>query len=102
MTTLNAGPPKRRVSKIPVDWSPRRSGRLAAKSKFRVANPVVQAQNVLIKRWEIQPQELGVDHEAMHSYHQVFADNVSTSKRKEIRAVFMDSEDVAAACPPDS
>ena len=43
---------------------PRRSGRLAAKSKCKAPNPTVQAQNVLMAKWGVrplQPAQTGAD-----------------------------------------
>ena len=43
-------------------WSPRRSELLAKKS---AANPTVQAQNVMIRRWGLSNTQQQLDHEAM-------------------------------------
>jgi hypothetical protein len=51
--------PNLRLTAIPhgsvdVDWVPKRSARLAAKSKFREARPEAQARKVLMKKLGVQ------------------------------------------------
>jgi hypothetical protein len=52
---LIASPPRLRITKDPKaaddsDFVPKRSARLAAKSKFRAAKPDAQARKVLMKK----------------------------------------------------
>ena len=70
---------------------PRRSGRLAAKSKCRAPNPTVQAQNVLMAKWGVrplQPAQTGVD-DAFDDYLALFGEPLSNSKREAIRMLFL-------------
>ena len=69
---------------------PRRSGRLAAKSKCRAPNPTVQAQNVLMAKWGVrplQPAQTGVDGD-FDEYLALFGEPLSESKREAIRMLF--------------
>ena len=52
-------------------WSPRRSERLAKKSKSRAANPTVQAHNVMIRRWGLLNTQQQLDHEAFGTFQSV-------------------------------
>ena len=70
---------------------PRRSGRLAAKSKCRAPNPTVQAQNVLMAKWglrPLQPAQTGANSD-FDEYLAVFGGPLSESKREAIKMLFL-------------
>jgi hypothetical protein len=83
-------PRRRRAVAGPLS-PPRRSGRLAAKSKCRVSNPTVQAQNVLMAKLGVGVQRpsaqtgTGNDYE---EYLAMFDGPLSASKCEAIRALF--------------
>ena len=70
---------------------PRRSGRLAGKSRCRAPNPTVQAQNMLMAKWGERPQQpaaqTGADGE-FDEYLALFGGPLSESKREAIRMLF--------------
>ena len=69
---------------------PRRSGRLAAKSKCRATNPTVQAQNVLMAKWGMQTLQKSLSGEdgAFDEYLAMFGEPLSESKREAINMLF--------------
>lgn len=70
---------------------PRRSGRLAAKSRHQASNPVVQAQKVIMTKWGIREQlqqHLSDDNAEFDEYMAFFGGPLSTSKREAIRTLF--------------
>jgi hypothetical protein len=77
----------------PKDGLPRRNSRVAAQGKRRVSNPVVQGQNVHMKKWKITSEAHSPDADTLQAYNDMYNSPVGPSKRKAIRALFM------ASCP---
>ena len=61
-------------------WSPRRSARLDKKCRSRAANPTVQAQNVMMRRWGMLNTQQQLDHEDFDAFQSVSAEPMSQSK----------------------
>ena len=78
---------------------PRQSDRLTAKSRCRAPNPMVQAQNVLMAKWGVRPQQPSTQSGAdgdFDEYLALFGGPLSESKREAIRMLF------PAGCAIDS
>ena len=73
---------------MPSAGSPRRSRRLAAKSK--AANPTLQAQNVLMAKLGLANTAQDVDTTAFQKYESMFADPLSESKHEAFKVLFQD------------
>lgn len=82
-------PRRRRTADVALS-PPRRSGRLAAKSRRRAANPTVQAQNVLMAKWGAQPRQARAQMESddYDDYLALFDAPLSESKLEAIRTLF--------------
>lgn len=83
--------PKRRRASVLRSSPPRRSGRLAAKSRRRAPNPTVQAQNVMMLKWGCShsSQMIGDnDATAFNEYEALYGAPLSESKREAVRALF--------------
>jgi hypothetical protein len=64
-----------------------RSACVAAQGKYRVSNPEVQAQNALMRKWDLTSQ--GNPHaEVLQAYNEVFHSPLGSVQRKAIRALF--------------
>jgi hypothetical protein len=80
--------PRRRRAVECTFSPPRRSGRLAAKSRCRASNPTVQAQNVLMAKWGVRQQDQAPQSDAegdFDEYMALFGGPLSESKREAIR-----------------
>lgn len=75
--------------------TPRRSGRLAAKSKFRARNPTKRAQNVVMQKLGLAAGCVEPDDEAIKKYKSTFAQPLSASKYEALQTLL--SDDVNAA-----
>ena len=83
--------PRRRRAVECTFSPPRRSGRLAAKSRCRASNPTVQAQNVLMAKWGLCQQDQAPQADAegdFDDYMALFGEPLSESKREAIRRLF--------------
>lgn len=80
-------PPRLCKSKTPTLWLPRRSARLAKKSKSRAANPTVQAHNVMMRRLGLLITQQQLDQEAVDAFERVFAEPISQSKHDTLESL---------------
>lgn len=72
--TVVRTPAPHRRSKVPAtaDGLPRRSLHVAAQGKLRVSNAEVQAQNVLMGKWEATSEKRAPDVDAIGEYNSIF------------------------------
>jgi len=83
--------PRRSRAVESTSSQPRRSGRLAAKSRCRAFNPIVQAQNVLMAKLGVRQQDQASQADAegdFDEYMALFDGPLSESKREAIRMLF--------------
>lgn len=82
--------PRRRRAADAALSTPRRCPRLAVKSQRRAANPTVQAQNVMMAKWGMRPQQPGAQTETSDydDYLALFDAPLSGSKLEAIRTLF--------------
>jgi hypothetical protein len=93
--TLRHPPPHHHAkARVPltVNGLPWRSAQVAAQGRFRVFNPEVQAQNPMMRKWDITSPCHSPDAEALESYNAIYRAPLGSSHRKAIRALF-------TACP---
>jgi hypothetical protein len=69
-------PPIRHRAKVRLpataDGLPHRSARVAAQGRSRVSNPETQAQNVLMKKWDITSVARSLDADALKDYNTIY------------------------------
>jgi hypothetical protein len=69
-------PPIRHRAKVRLpataDGLPHRSVRVAAQGRSRVSNPETQAQNVLMKKWDITSVARSLDADALKDYNTIY------------------------------
>jgi hypothetical protein len=90
-TPLIRTAPRARVSRIPENWVPRRSDRLAVKSVYREPQPEKQARRVLLNKWNRRPEHtrtMTPDATVAARFHAVFASPLSSSKRAAMWELF--------------
>jgi hypothetical protein len=70
------------------DGLPHRSARVAVQGRHRVSNPETQAQNVLMKKWQVTSEARSLDADALRDSNTIFRSPLGSSHRKAIRAHF--------------
>jgi len=68
-TPVLKAPPRRRSCRSPPSASRHRSGRLAAKSHLRAANATLQAQKVLLWKWDPATPKQHLAPQALNAFH---------------------------------
>ncbi|XP_066359193.1 uncharacterized protein [Miscanthus floridulus] len=68
-TPVLKAPPRRRSCRSPPSASLHRSGRLAAKSHLRAANATLQAQKVLLWKWDPATPKQHLAPQALNAFH---------------------------------
>ncbi|CAO2185742.1 unnamed protein product [Urochloa humidicola] len=82
-------PPRRRPRQLfRESLLPRRSPRLAMKSRGRVSNPLVAAQNVLMRKLGIITEEVEPDARAVQQYSELCASGLSDANAEAIDELF--------------
>ena len=81
---LVSSPPRRQSRPVPPEHTIRRSERLAQKSRIRATKPVVQAQNVLMKKLGITSEQAAPDATSFQQYTATFSSNLSDSHCKAL------------------
>jgi hypothetical protein len=79
-----------RKQKLPdtTDGLPRRSARVAAQGRRRVNKPEIQAQNVLMKKWQVTSMNSSPDADAVAAYNEVFQSPIRSTQHRAIRVLF--------------
>ena len=91
--------PKRRVSKlVDVDLIPRRSSRLAAKSKMRASKTPLQARRVLLKKMGLDQSVASIDTVPFEELQQRFKELLSSAKREAMNELFNGGRWYLAQC----
>jgi hypothetical protein len=90
---LIASPPRLRITKDPRfvddnDFVPKRSARLAAKSKYREPKPDAQARKVLMKKLGLEVETEKPDEASFKEFQQAFAPPLSPSTREAMQVLF--------------
>jgi hypothetical protein len=90
---LIASPPRLRVTKDPKaiddgDFVPKRSARLAAKSKFRALMPEAQARKVLMKKLGLEVETEKPDEASFEEFQQIVAATPLHVTREAMEALF--------------
>jgi hypothetical protein len=89
---LIASPPRLRITKPKYadddDFVPKRSARLAAKSKYREPKPDAQARKVLIKKLGLEVETEKPDEASFEEFQQAFAPPLSPSTREAMQVLF--------------
>jgi hypothetical protein len=90
---LIASPPRLRITKDPKaaddsDFIPKRSARLAAKSKFRAAKPDAQARKVLMKKLGLEVETEKPDDASFEEFQQIVAATPLHVRREAMEALF--------------
>jgi hypothetical protein len=70
------------------DWIPKRSARLAAKSKFREEKPEAQARKVMMRRLGLDSETVVPDEASFEEFQTAFTLLLSPSKRDAMNALF--------------
>jgi hypothetical protein len=70
------------------DWIPKRSARLAAKSKFRADKPKAQARKVMMKKLGLEIETATPDEASFDEFHTVFRQPLSPSTREAMNVLF--------------
>ncbi|CAL5044434.1 unnamed protein product [Urochloa decumbens] len=90
-TVVITSPPRRKPRRTYQDsLLPRRSSRIAKKTKGRVSNPVVAAQNVLMRKLGILQPDAEPDAEAVQQYTDLMGTGLSESDAVAIDTIFPD------------
>ena len=74
---LVASPPRRRSRQQPQDFTIRRSERLAKKSRHRAINPVVQAQNEMMRKLCLTSDTHPPDASSFQQFEEVFSSSLT-------------------------
>jgi len=86
-TVLVSTPPRRRAKTPQLPPAPRRSERLAKKSRHRATKPVQQAQNVLMKRLGLTSTSLPPDASSFQRYTAMFSSTMTASQCEAMDAL---------------
>ena len=84
---LVASPPRRRSRPQPEEFTIRRSERLARKSRHRATKPVVQAQNVMMKKLGITSDSQPPDASSFQQFMATFSSTLTTSHCEDLDAL---------------
>ena len=76
---LVASPPRRRSRQQPQNFTIRRSERLAKKSRHCAINPVVQAQNVMMRKLGLTSDTHPPDASSFQQFEEVFSSSLTIS-----------------------
>jgi hypothetical protein len=89
---LHTTPPLRTTKAIhdleDDEWIPKRSARLAAKSKFREAKPEAQARKVMMKKLGLQIETKEPDEASFDEFHTAFRQPLSPTVREALQVLF--------------
>lgn len=70
------------------DWTPRRSIRLANKSKFREAKPEAQARKVMMRRLGLDTETENPEQASFDEFHVAFKQPLASSTKKAMGVLF--------------
>jgi hypothetical protein len=70
------------------DGLPRQSARVVAQGRHRVSNPEVQAQNVLMRKWNFTSEQRPPDADAIKAYNDIFNSPLGSAQCETVRALF--------------
>lgn len=84
---LVASPPRRRSRPQPEEFTIRRSERLARKSRYRATKPVVQAQNIMMKKLGITSDSQPPDASSFQQFTATFSSTLTTSHCEALDAL---------------
>lgn len=70
------------------DWAPKRSARLAAKSRFRADGPEAQARKVLMKKLGLEVETEHPDEASFDEFHTAFQQPIGSSTRRAMGVLF--------------
>ena len=70
------------------DWIPKRSARLAAKSKFRENKPDAQARKVMMRRLGLVVDTVHTDEASFQEFQSAFAEPLTPSRREAMDILF--------------
>ncbi|CAL5033832.1 unnamed protein product [Urochloa decumbens] len=88
-TVILTSPPRRRPRRtLQESLLPRRSSRIAKKTRGRLSNPVVAAQNVLMRKLGILQPEAEPDVNAVQQYTDLLSNGMSVSDAEAIDTIF--------------
>ena len=84
---LVASPPRRRSRQQPQDFTIRRSERLAKKSRHHATKPVVQAQNVMVRKLGLTSDTHPPDASSFQQFEEVFSSSLTVSHCEALDAL---------------
>ena len=85
-TTILEAPRRRRTRRSPSSVTIRRSTRLVAKCASRAPNATLQAQKVLVSKWEPSVSQPS-DSQVVADFQQTFQGSFDSAKRAALRAL---------------
>jgi hypothetical protein len=87
------GPPSRRRTRRVLPATNNRlsrcSYRVTVKAKQRMANPVIQAQSIMLKKCHPSPMRRSLDTAAVKAYDDIYRSPLGSIQHKVIRALFI-------------
>jgi len=92
-----APPPRRRARSPPKTVAIRRSERLARKSRHRATKPVIQAQNVLMRRLGMAPANAAPDTSSYQQFVDTFSGTLSVSQAEALEELLPNSAPMVVA-----
>lgn len=84
---LTASPPRRRAKQLQLQFSVRRSKRLANKSRHRATKPVVRTQNVMMKKLGLTTGTHPPDATSFQQYADTFSTTLTDSQYEALDAL---------------
>ncbi|KAG2564719.1 hypothetical protein PVAP13_7NG113189 [Panicum virgatum] len=92
-----APPPRRRARSPPKTVAIRRSKRLARKSRHRATKPVIQAQNVLMRRLGMAPANAAPDTSSYQQFVDTFSGTLFVSQAEALEELLPNSAPMVVA-----